>query len=280
MKLAPKAGLAHPIPLGLGANSAPGACPDPVGTSLYPACPEFRGEPRRARYPCPRFPLAARFARHSSRATRHFLLSTFRINTCKSVTKQTTLTTCRINTYAKTGGGGPPARSAFRHSYSPARHPQTSLFHTLADSCDSLWAFLHPPILCFQEVADSFRKMPGVWHPDPTFGLSVGVDEDSLYRRRIYGTPGWGVPTCQLSTVDRFCVFKRLQSLFAKCRGCGIPIRLLDSRGSRRRLPVPETNLRETRVGGYPAVDFQLSTVDRFCVILSPFRRAKNADAR
>src|ERR1700687_514693 len=32
--------------------------------------------------------------------------TTFRINTCKSVSKQTTLTTFRMNTYEKTGGGG------------------------------------------------------------------------------------------------------------------------------------------------------------------------------
>jgi len=36
-------------------------------------------------------------------------LTPFRINTCKSVSKQKTLSTCTINTYAKTGGGGPPA---------------------------------------------------------------------------------------------------------------------------------------------------------------------------
>src|SRR6266852_3894982 len=34
--------------------------------------------------------------------------TTFRINTCKSVSKQMTLTPFRINTYAKTGGGGYP----------------------------------------------------------------------------------------------------------------------------------------------------------------------------
>src|SRR5258706_5572948 len=34
-------------------------------------------------------------------------LSIFRINTCKSVTKQTTLTFFRMNTYAKTGRGSP-----------------------------------------------------------------------------------------------------------------------------------------------------------------------------
>src|SRR6266404_7342814 len=33
-------------------------------------------------------------------------LTTFRINTCKSVSKQMTLTTFRINTYAKPGGRG------------------------------------------------------------------------------------------------------------------------------------------------------------------------------
>jgi hypothetical protein len=36
-------------------------------------------------------------------------LTPFRINTCKSVTKQMTLSTCTINTYAKTGGRGPTA---------------------------------------------------------------------------------------------------------------------------------------------------------------------------
>ena len=33
-------------------------------------------------------------------------LTTFKINTCKSVSKQITLTTFRINTYEKQGGGG------------------------------------------------------------------------------------------------------------------------------------------------------------------------------
>ncbi len=37
-------------------------------------------------------------------------LTTFRINTCKSVSKQTTLSSFRINTYEKTGEGGPPSR--------------------------------------------------------------------------------------------------------------------------------------------------------------------------
>jgi hypothetical protein len=40
-------------------------------------------------------------ARHASLATRHFLLSTFRINTCKSATKQTTSTPFKITTCEK-----------------------------------------------------------------------------------------------------------------------------------------------------------------------------------
>ena len=69
------------------------------------------------------------FARHSSLATRHFLPSTFRINTCKSASKQTTLSPFRINTCEKPGEGGRPfspliyperrSRRATRHSPLP-----------------------------------------------------------------------------------------------------------------------------------------------------------------
>src|SRR5229473_6362295 len=55
-------------------------------------------------------------------------LTTFRINTCKSVSKQTTLTPFRMNTYEKPGGGGyarqrnqqlPCSRLSQRPSYAP-----------------------------------------------------------------------------------------------------------------------------------------------------------------
>src|SRR6267378_4417356 len=46
-------------------------------------------------------------------------LSTFRMNTCKSVSKQSTLTAFRMNTYAKTGGRVPPV---------PTRHAVNSPF--------------------------------------------------------------------------------------------------------------------------------------------------------
>jgi hypothetical protein len=50
--------------------------------------------------------------------------SPFRINTCKSVSKQRTLTTFRMNTYAKTGGRGsteylPPITAACCYSEGP-----------------------------------------------------------------------------------------------------------------------------------------------------------------
>src|SRR6266404_756606 len=53
--------------------------------------------------------------------TKAALLSTFRMNTCKSVSKQTTLTTFRMNTYAKTRGEGPPGRTQ-THLSLPTEH--------------------------------------------------------------------------------------------------------------------------------------------------------------
>src|SRR5713101_5826428 len=43
---------------------------------------------------------------HYPLLTTHSPLTTFRINTCKSVSKQRTLTIFRMNTYAKQGEGG------------------------------------------------------------------------------------------------------------------------------------------------------------------------------
>ena len=52
--------------------------------------------------------LLSDFSRRSPHATRHspLTLTTFRINTCKNVSKQMTLTPFRINTYEKQGEGG------------------------------------------------------------------------------------------------------------------------------------------------------------------------------
>jgi hypothetical protein len=51
------------------------------------------------------YPLRSRSASLCLPARRK-ALTPFRMNTCKSVSKQKTLSTCTINTYAKTGGGG------------------------------------------------------------------------------------------------------------------------------------------------------------------------------
>jgi hypothetical protein len=48
---------------------------------------------------------------HYPLLTTHSPLTTFRMNTCKSVTKQTTLTLFRMNTYAKPRGRGAPDRN-------------------------------------------------------------------------------------------------------------------------------------------------------------------------
>src|SRR5216684_964162 len=62
------------------------------------------------------------------KSTQTATLTTFRINTCKSVSKQTTLTPFRMKTYEKPGGGGyarqrnqqlPCSRLSQRPSYAP-----------------------------------------------------------------------------------------------------------------------------------------------------------------
>jgi hypothetical protein len=63
-----------------------------------------------------------------------FLRKSFRMNTCKSASKQTTLTPLRMNTCEKHGGGGAAyfARSAFRGEACP--HPE---FHSTVHICAS-----------------------------------------------------------------------------------------------------------------------------------------------
>jgi hypothetical protein len=56
----------------------------------------------------PRASKGAHFAK-GCKNTEPATLTTFRINTCKSVSKQRTLTPSRINTYKKQGKGGAPA---------------------------------------------------------------------------------------------------------------------------------------------------------------------------
>ncbi len=69
---------------------------------------DFRKPPDRPLSVASVSPVEGLSATHYPLVTTHSPLTTFRINTCKSVSKQTTLTTFRINTYKKTGEGGTP----------------------------------------------------------------------------------------------------------------------------------------------------------------------------
>src|SRR5260370_16968315 len=72
----------------------------------------------------PRLPRAylAKGCKNSETAT----LTTFRINTCKSVSKQRTLTPLRINTYKKPGEGGYLSFPRLQRPASSIRSPEPS----------------------------------------------------------------------------------------------------------------------------------------------------------
>jgi hypothetical protein len=89
--------------------------------------------------------------------------------------------------------------------------------HAISFSCrlfNSLCALFRARFLCFQQLADSFCKIPGAGYPDPVFGLSAGVDEDSRCRRCFYGMPGvWGTSamprrTLRLSVIIFLCLHR------------------------------------------------------------------------
>jgi hypothetical protein len=67
--------------------------------------PAFRKPPVRPLSVASLSPMEGLSVTHRPQLTTHSPLTTFRINTCKSVSKQTTLTTFRMNTYEKRGGG-------------------------------------------------------------------------------------------------------------------------------------------------------------------------------
>ena len=67
---------------------------------------------------------------HSRLPHHSALLSTFRMNSCKSVSKQRTLSFFRMNTYAKTGGGGPPLVECGREATAFTAQTQAPLRHT------------------------------------------------------------------------------------------------------------------------------------------------------
>src|SRR5258708_4008288 len=60
------------------------------------------------------FRTLSKFFRYRSSDAKRHANKPFRMNTCKSVSKQRTLTAFRINTYEKQGGGGVPLRGTDR----------------------------------------------------------------------------------------------------------------------------------------------------------------------
>jgi hypothetical protein len=98
--------------------------------------------------------------------------STFRMNTCESVSKQRTLTTFRMNTYEKQGEGGPLAHAITRNPGSLRRDPKKpprfsrALCVPMANPfLSSVWRlfalFLHPSFFVFSNLQPLFAKHPG-----------------------------------------------------------------------------------------------------------------------
>ena len=75
-------------------------------------------------------------------------LTTFRMNTCKSVSKQRTLTTFRINTYAKTGGRGSTPFRALHHARTSAAWRPSHGDRLCEDHCQKPCGFACLPNPC------------------------------------------------------------------------------------------------------------------------------------
>src|SRR5260221_7111786 len=100
-------------------------------------------------------------------------LTTFRINTCKSVSKQTTLTFFRINTYEKPGGRGAPASCDFLvypDLRAATRLPRSSRGHFRRHMrlMHPEWIYGMRPVTPLSPVPSSdsaYFPSPRGWHP-------------------------------------------------------------------------------------------------------------------
>ncbi len=157
-------------------------------------------------------------------------LTTFRINTCKSVSKQRTLTSLRINTYEKHRGGVPQhfhdpgnANSAPSRGFSEMNLPIGVRFHRHVRRLTPLSPV--PSLDC------AYFPSPRRWYPKP---------RKARWWRRAHHSRSSGVRTFQransfvyksLPPLHRlfalFCapppfVFNRLRPLFRKHPGVGV----------------------------------------------------------
>ena len=139
-------------------------------------------------------------------------LCTFRMNTCKSVSKQRTLSPSRMNTYAKTGGRGVllltvsakcrcrrrasarPASAASALSPSPAFHPlqvdPRSLCSHELTSCPSISSICIPCVFIhFQSAFFPTRLFSKTSALPPGFLLFLVTPHSSLATSQCYREP-------------------------------------------------------------------------------------------
>jgi hypothetical protein len=114
-------------------------------------------------------------------------LSTFRMNTCKSVSKQRTLSPFRMNTYAKTGGRGPFRRCVV---------VEAGLYARLASVASAPRCFPHSiqfKSICYRFVFISLQNPPPASplysHPYKTPGLSPHLAS------QVFSVPSVPAPT-------------------------------------------------------------------------------------
>ena len=109
------------------------------------------------------------FSPRATRYSRLLSLSPFKINTYKSATKQTPLTSFRMNTYAKTGGGGyhcpclPPFKSATHFPFSPlatSLYPRPQFLGVSAESFRSSLSSLSDLCASVANLLSSQNRYP------------------------------------------------------------------------------------------------------------------------
>jgi hypothetical protein len=145
-------------------------------------------------------------------------LTTFRINTCKSVSKQTTLTSFRINTYKKPGEGGPLQTAGLDSASFPAcdsgnarhmRHvtplspvPSVDCAYFLSPrACPLWWGCTPSAFSSVQSPASSIQTQT----PGSVGGYALPIlpvrSVFSVPARRPAGGPLWQIPFFQASSI-------------------------------------------------------------------------------
>jgi hypothetical protein len=91
-----------------------------------------------------------------------FALALFRINTCKSVSKQRTLTIFRMNTYAKTRGGGRTGQTQYWMNGKKGLRLELNPPEPLLHACEQTLSWL-PSSLTWRDWFGSLRLLGRTW---------------------------------------------------------------------------------------------------------------------